>query len=237
MGVQREIEFDYGAFGNLLLEFSRKAFSEVQEVYADHHFYLFGLEAGGKYTDVIFLANSVERLAQYASDAQKTQAEKLDISLRETMSHLRYSQTHMFWIKTWERFPTNFEKTRCLLNEREKQIVQMRYHNRHFASLEENLAISASHDERMNELLLDILRKLDAEQIFELTSSRSEVLVVLDYLPKCLAESPSIEELNPPEVVERAQEDLTRFRELDLRLKKAGWWSLLKNERPWFVDN
>ena len=236
MSVQREIEFDYDAFGNSLLDFSRKVFSEVQEVYADQHFYLFGIEAGGKHTDVIFLANSEERLAEYASDAQKTQAEKLDLSPRETMSHLRYSQTHIFWIKTWERFPTYFTKTRKLLNEREKQIVQMRFHNRQLVSLEENLAISAVHDRRMNELLLHVLRKLDAERIFEITNLRSEVMVVLDYLPKCLAESPNIETLNPSEVVERAQADLTLFQELDARLKKAGWWSLLEDRRPWFED-
>ena len=233
MSVQREIEFDYVAFENLLFELTQDAFNAIQEEHSGEHFYVFGLYGGGKFLNMHISANTEERLLEYAKDAQDVHAKKISLPLSEAMIHLRYNESWNYGIETRERFSGHFAPIHDLLRERDKQIVQMRYHNRHHVTLEENQAITAAQVERMRDLFVVVLKRLDAEHVFEKTNSRADVVVAQHYLPLCLAESPSIEELNPSDVVQKVRAELTLLREIDSRIKKAGSWWVPKDRRPW----
>jgi len=235
MSVRREIEFDYAAFEDLLFERAREAFTVLQQAHASEHFYVFGIHAGGKFLRIYIFANTEEKLLEYAKDAQSFYAKQIDLSLREVMTYLRYKDSWDYGIETRERFSAHFAPIHDLLRERDKQIVQMRYHNRHHVSVEENQEITAAQVERMNDLFVNVMKRLDDECVFEMTNPRSEVLVVHHYTPSNLAESESLQSLNPPEVVKKAEAELPLFRDVHSCVWKLRTW-VPKHRRTWEKD-
>lgn len=200
-------ETNFDQFHGILLEASRNAFTNVQELHPDEHFYGFSLYHEPLWGYVIATANTEEGLTRAAEayrDFRRSRG-KAEKSIEELRLMLRWNSGDWEYHNTGPDF---FEHANQWLLEQDLHNTWEREQQGKFDE-EENWAIYLEQiDSKMIGICRQVLATCDREGVFSIVSDRDNVVVniVMGDQDRSWIEHARI--LNPPEVYERWLDEL-----------------------------
>ena len=212
MSMQQEIDFDYDAFEEEVFRASLNAFTSLQNDFSHEKFYGFALGSSPNFRWVIPCANTEEGLVRTARRYAKRYANynfitDADISFDDLKAYLRPIIGDYDLLNPYD---LSFNKANEMISFYSEQVDEL--YNRYVDDLGEDREDDAfdiiyPFYERIEDRIVNAIRRLDQQHVFEKTNSRDNIILGFS-IDLGDPETYTIEELNPPHVCEKFKKSL-----------------------------
>lgn len=184
MGVQFEIDFDYKAFEEILYKASFETFTDIQAKHTDETFYNFSLYSTAQLTYIVPTCNSEEGLERtvqrYFNDYYHERGEKEEVVSKLRIA-LRCSTPADFAYHSPNEYNTLYDKTDQLLTDFHNKVEATEENNMLFIGQEGRWEITSLLYSQLEVIILNVLSRLDSQQVFEKTNLRENVTLGLRF--------------------------------------------------------
>ena len=213
MNMQPRVDFDYDAFEEEVFSASLKAFANLQNDFSHEKFYGFALGTSSSFVWVTPHANTEEGLARTARKYANYDY-MAGISFDDVKAYLRPNISA--YDIPMESYDLSFNKASEMISFHSEQVDEL--YDRYVDELGEDREDDAFDIiyplyERIEARIVNAIRRLDQQHIFEKTNSRDNITLLFSS-DLGDPELYTVEELNPPHVCEKFIKDRQKYREV-----------------------
>ena len=209
MSMQPRVDFDYDAFEEEVFRASLKAFTNLQNDFSHETFYGFALGTSSSFVWVTPHANTEEGLVRTAKKYANRDY-MAGISFDDVKAYLR---PRISDYDTIDPYDLLLNKASEMISFHSEQVDEL--YDRYVDDLGEDREDDAFDIiyplyERIEDRIVNAIRRLDQQRIFEKTNSRDNITLLFSS-DLGDPEVYTVEKLNPPQVCEKFIKDFQKF--------------------------